>query len=63
MRRRGVHRRRRWEKRQNPILKQNGREKMGVTASCVFLWCVYFFFGLFPSIYVSIKESKGGKKS
>ena len=34
---------------------------MGVSASCVFLWCVYVFFGLFPSIYVSIKDRKGGK--
>ena len=34
---------------------------MGVTASCVFLLCVYFFFGLFPSIYVSLKGNKEGK--
>ena len=34
---------------------------MGVSASCVFLWCVYVFFGLFPSIYVSIKDRKGGE--
>lgn len=35
---------------------------MGVSASCVFLWTVYLFFGLFPLIYVSIKDKKGGGK-
>lgn len=34
----------------------------GVSGSCVFLWFVYFFFGLFPLAYVTFKDKKGGKK-
>lgn len=33
---------------------------MHVTASCVFLWFVYFFLGLFPFVYVTLKYKKGG---
>ena len=33
---------------------------MNVTASCVFLWIVYFILGLFPLVYVSLKGKKGG---
>ncbi len=33
---------------------------MGVSASCVFLWIVYFFFGIFPSVWYAIK-GKGEK--
>ncbi|SCH67289.1 Uncharacterised protein [uncultured Flavonifractor sp.] len=35
---------------------------MGVSGSCIFLWAVYLFFGIFPLVYVSIKDKKGGKK-
>ena len=35
---------------------------MGVSGSYIFLWAVYLFFGIFPLVYVSIKDKKGGKK-
>lgn len=35
---------------------------MGVSGSCIFLWAVYLFFGIFPMVYVSIKYKKGDKK-
>lgn len=34
----------------------------GVSGSCVFLWLVYLVFGLFPLIYVTMKDKKGGRK-
>lgn len=44
------------------IKKKERMIQMGVSASCVFLWVVYLFFGLFPLIYVTLKDKKGDKK-
>lgn len=33
---------------------------MGVSASCVFLWCVYLFLGVFPLLYVTVGNKKEG---
>lgn len=33
---------------------------MGVSGSCVFLWIVYLFFGISPSVWYAIK-GKGEK--
>lgn len=33
---------------------------LGVSASCMFLWCVYLFLGLFPLFYVSLIDKKEG---
>ena len=30
----------------------------GVSGSCVFLWCVYLFLGIFPLIYVTVHIAK-----
>lgn len=33
---------------------------MGVSASCVFLWGVYLFLGIFPLIYVTVTDKRKG---
>ena len=33
----------------------------GVSGSCVFLWCVYLFLGIFP-LYVTVNDKKKGGK-
>ena len=34
----------------------------GVSGSCVFLWFVYLFLGIFPLIYVTVNDKKKGGK-